>query len=703
MKKQQIILTTLLILGLCLTTTQTVTALKAPEQKFPENDGPFLDVSRPLFGWENLENADNYRLVIDNDEDFSSPEENDIKPENEAWPEEDLPDGTYWWKVRGENETAIGGYSDNWKLKIDTTAPTRPELKSPSDGIVENEKNLTLAWTDSTDSGGSGVDYYTVYVDKETAIPELEDNSVQYDFGSSGEYTWHVGVYDKAGNSIESEASWSVTIDIEDPSISDFSVSGRGRNTATINWTVTEEWSGLDSINISYGTSEDDLGQQVNVLDPNGSGSKELDGLSSGTLYYFEIEAVDNVGNSSTSSVENFETLAPPVSSIVSFDDYWQVSENFEVVASASDEDGLVENVTLHYRFRENSSAEWDNWENYGLGVRVSENSDNWTWSFAPSENDGFYQLYSEALDNDGLLESVSSSEENLGIDTVAPSISVIEINEDDSVTTNPDVDISIQAVDEVSGVDLMRFRIDDQDWKDWKSFESEDNHYFLPPYGERTIYVQVKDNAGLTSPVNSDSIILENATFNEPVGSIDENENKTADISDWGIIVKNVVLCAENSVDDAEIGVRVENEKPAQIDSGKPANLVRKYFRIETNCGEENFKRFTVEFSIENSWLKEQGLKPDEIEVWRFENEWKKVEEVEVVSENSTHYTYKATTSNLSWFAVTESTGSGIWIYIIITAIVVAGIVLFYLHGWEKLQPLLKTSRKSKGKGIPS
>ncbi len=595
MKKQQIILATLLTLSFCLAFNLSISASIVKPGLVSPNDDIVTNDSKPTFEWNLVDNADNYRLVIDNDDDWKDSNIYENLYDNSTSKveiENKLLDGDYWWRVIAEN-ISEENRSDVRTFEIDTVPPTISNVRV------------------------SGVD----------------------------------------------ESSAAILWDVDEP------------NTAVVKY----------GKNDSYGSSK------------SGTGSVVLEGLTEGTTYHYKIEVTDDASNPSTYGDNTFHTLALPESSVDNLDGYWFVTDNVEITATASDEDGSVENVMLRYRFRENTSADWSDWENYGWGY---QESDNWVWNFTSPENDGFYEVYTKALDNQNLSESTSGADENLGFDTSNPSVLSIQIDEDSAVTTHPLVDIDITAEDETSGLDKMRFRIDDGEWGDWKSFENTDNHYFLPPYGERTIYVQVKDSAGLSSTSKTDSILLENATFTKDVGTIGENENKLANLSDWGLVVKEIKLCAKDEVSSAEVGLRVENEKPAEIPSEKPAPLVNSYFRIEVNCEDQKLKQIDILFDIEKSWLENNGVNPDDIEVWRFENKWKKVE-VEMLGENSTHVTYKATSPNLSWFAIAKKTGNWI-IWIVIIIIAGAGGVLFYLFGWPELESYLE-SKGSSGRGLPS
>ncbi len=84
-----------------------------PQLVSPENQTHITD-DTPTFLWENGELADNHRLFMDNDNDFSSPKENRIVMDNTYTiaGENSLPDNIYYWKVvaintAGENESDV--------------------------------------------------------------------------------------------------------------------------------------------------------------------------------------------------------------------------------------------------------------------------------------------------------------------------------------------------------------------------------------------------------------------------------------------------------------------------------------------------------------------------------------------------------------------------------------------------------------------
>lgn len=85
------------------------------------SDGSETTDNTPTFEWKNVPNAENYRLLVDNDSDFSSSEVDVTLGAGEnsyTVPDEDaLPYGSYYWKViaiRGSVEKE----SETWKNNV---------------------------------------------------------------------------------------------------------------------------------------------------------------------------------------------------------------------------------------------------------------------------------------------------------------------------------------------------------------------------------------------------------------------------------------------------------------------------------------------------------------------------------------------------------------------------------------------------------
>jgi hypothetical protein len=189
-----------------------LTILAAPGQPTlisPAN-GAIDNENTPTFVWTPGSNADNHLLLVDNDNDFSSPKVNVLLgPAINTYqvaPENGLPDGSYAWKViainkASENESAVS------KFTIDTVPPGVPAPLSPLNGDNVRDNTPTFDWSDVTDS--SGVSYMLeVAADNAFTLIGLSKTSLttsSYTLTSAeplpnGTYYWHVRAIDGAKN-----------------------------------------------------------------------------------------------------------------------------------------------------------------------------------------------------------------------------------------------------------------------------------------------------------------------------------------------------------------------------------------------------------------------------------------------------------------------------------------------------------------------
>jgi hypothetical protein len=122
--------------------------------------------------------------------------------------------------------------------------------------------------------------------------------------------------------------------------------------------------------------------------------------------------------------------------------------------------------------------------------------------------NEGNITIYFKSVDKAGNMESIKT--EMIKIDKTLPTGSVV-INDDALYSNSSLVTLSLTATDAESGISKVRFSNDGiwdaEKWEDYTSTKA----WILPEGdGIKIVYVQFVDNAGLTSPTYSDTIILD-------------------------------------------------------------------------------------------------------------------------------------------------------------------------------------------------
>jgi len=181
--------------------------LAAPTLLSPLN-GENIKDNTPLMDWLSVSGATEYYLQIDNDNDYSSPnvDNDNIPTDNYEVPAENaLPEGWYYWRVRAENATENGPWSENWIFQVDVTAPPAPTLAWPADGENINDNTPNLDWSPVTDP--STLVIYDVQVDDNSdfSSPEVNvtgittDNYITFEL-IDNLWNWRVRARDNAGN-----------------------------------------------------------------------------------------------------------------------------------------------------------------------------------------------------------------------------------------------------------------------------------------------------------------------------------------------------------------------------------------------------------------------------------------------------------------------------------------------------------------------
>jgi hypothetical protein len=106
---------------------------------------------------------------------------------------------------------------------------------------------------------------------------------------------------------------------------------------------------------------------------------------------------------------------------------------------------------------------------------------------------------------------------DSIVLDTAAPAGS-ISINGGDDYATSTSATLSLSADDETSGVDDMRFSNNGTSWSGWEAYAGSRTWTLPSGDGDKTVYVQYRDQVGHVSSTYSDSIILDTVA---PTGSI--------------------------------------------------------------------------------------------------------------------------------------------------------------------------------------
>jgi len=260
--------------------------------------------------------------------------------------------------IGGHEYGASGGTTN----PSDTTAPSTPSGLGATAGSATQ---VNLIWNASTDN--VGVTGYKIYrngteIQSSTATSFTDSTVVG---GTSYSYT--VKAYDAAGNL--SSASNTATVNTPQATsgvnISSYSAGSITANSAKINWTTNTPSTGV----VSYGTSAGNLSSQVSAGNAATSQSVQINGLSSGTVYYYKVSAgtaaitssFTTSGSSSSGTVTN---IAPSASVTASSESVWNNQQAIKAI------DGVVAGYPA------DSTREWaTNGEKAGAWIQLNWNA----------------------------------------------------------------------------------------------------------------------------------------------------------------------------------------------------------------------------------------------------------------------------------------------------------------------------------------
>jgi hypothetical protein len=213
------------------------TASPAPSLVSPAN-GTITNVSTQTFVWNSVTDPSGatYRIQVDNDPDFSTPEVDVADLADNKYTSSALADENYSWRVRAKDNVGnIGNWSETWQFTVDTIPPAAFDLSSPAHNSWVTIKRPTLSWGASSDSG-SGLEQYRVFVDDaENVTTSGTSWQVDYDLGE-GSHSWYVKAEDQAGNFTQSTSTFTVKVDTVAPETAR-SLSG---SVGSSNWWISD-------------------------------------------------------------------------------------------------------------------------------------------------------------------------------------------------------------------------------------------------------------------------------------------------------------------------------------------------------------------------------------------------------------------------------------------------------------------------------
>ncbi len=407
------------------------------------------------------------------------------------------------------------------------------DLENPSSSITFPSHNSWLNSIDeiqgsSTDSGGLGIDrveisiiqnsddtYWdgTGWVTTEEWLSVIGTTSWFYDANgiiltSNSQYLVRSRVTDKAGNVEIPEYGIVFKFDSETPlSQINNPINGSFVNKLDIiSGTVTDAGgSGLHRLLIGIKRTSDNSwwsgdnwvsGHELPPLTPTGMESWSYDTSdvfwTTDTEYMIYSEARDYAGNFEviTLKVEFMFDNQPPTIAI-NINDGEEFTNESSVTLSLSATD--TGSGVVQVAFSTDETA-WTPW-----GVFVSKRS-----LILPNK-DGYKTVFYRVQDQAG---NIAQTTDTIILDTTPPEIMSFLVNNNDDFSTSKDVELQINALDKLSGLDEMSFSFDRTEWSSWVMFSPEQDIVLPAGDGRKMVYLRVSDKVGNLAQAHEDIII---------------------------------------------------------------------------------------------------------------------------------------------------------------------------------------------------
>jgi hypothetical protein len=524
---------------------------------YPPNDC-VLSNNKPIFNWNFTDfdspNQSAFQVLIDDDIefktiDFNSTEQSSTNftwefPVNTSYQE--LPDGTWYWRVRTKDSDGDWGtYSEPWKIIIDATKPSSDVLFPENNGMYNRVDSIFGNASDplpSTELSRVIIqikrihDNYTwtgfEWADVDRWL--LADGTNEWAYDSSS-VIWSSGIWygvcSKAidfSNNIETLKVLNVFIfDNKKPSSTIIkpkdgmwlnnltSISGEAHDTGGSYLKKVEISIKRLSDNFYWSGSTWELSKTWALASGISEWTFHLNAIPwySGTQYIVQSRAIDNAGNIEIPSKGNMFIIdmEPPISLIEN-----PLNNSFlnklDTIFGTSIDPGGSGIVSVEISIKQmDENLYWDGkyWTLDETWVNAKGMNQ---WSFDTRKiqwtTDTFYNIRCRAKDNVNNIE-LPGPNVTIMYDDTPPTHSVI-INNDDEFTRNHNVELSLHAEDSGSGVSMMAVSANGQSWMNWEPYNSTKSCTLPTGDGAKEVFFKVQDLAGNIAEPVFDTIILD-------------------------------------------------------------------------------------------------------------------------------------------------------------------------------------------------
>jgi parallel beta-helix repeat protein len=279
----------------------------------------------------------------------------------------------------------------------------------------------------------------------------------------------------------------------------------------TVSVNVTDYGTGIENVTLWYSLDNGASWTLLNMTEIfAGTYQATIPGYDGCTWVTYKITAYDNAGNNATKDNNGqyykyhvIQDTTPPTTTH-DYDGLWHTTDFIINLTATDDPSGVAE---TYYRIN-NGPTKTVSADGQPLITTESANNTLEYWSVDKAGNEEPHNFLTQ-----------------IKLDKTSPKGSII-INNDDTYTTSTSVTLTLTATDATSGVYQVRYSNDGVwDTEPWEDFSATKPWTLIAGDGTKTVYYQIKDNAGLISDTYSDTIILDTAP---PTGTITINDNAT-------------------------------------------------------------------------------------------------------------------------------------------------------------------------------
>jgi hypothetical protein len=211
------------------------------------------------------------------------------------------------------------------------------------------------------------------------------------------------------------------------------------------------------------------------------------------TVYFRVMDPAGNIAEGVSDTI--ILDTTPPMGLDISINDDAEYTNSRNIILNLNAFDALAGLNNVSYSF---DGKSWSDWETFNSELEII---------IPDSKGDGVITVYFKVSDLAGnIAEPVSDT---ITLDTQTPMLLNIQIDNGAEMTNSTTVTLTLFAVDQLSGVYMMRFSEDGLIWTEWEEFSYDRVFELSSGDGIKTIYYTVIDEADNVAKEIMGSIIL--------------------------------------------------------------------------------------------------------------------------------------------------------------------------------------------------